>query len=529
MTRHTPPGDHARHGRASARRPSLTVNALSNWTSIIVHMAVGFLLTPVIIRSVGKTGYGIWTVIYSFVGYYGLLNLGVRSAIMRYVARDAARSDTEALNATIDTAAVFFIVTGALAAGLSFVLARPLASFFGIAPEYRRVFIVVVWVLGISTAVEFLSSVVAAILAAYEKYVAINIVNILSYLGRAILIVVALRTGGGVAELAYATLAMGVAIFVSKFLICKFQLRDIAFSFRRVRFATLKVLLGYGLATIVMNVVNMMRTRLDSIVIGRWVDIEAVAVYGVAAQIIQYFYSLVNTGIGVVTPRFARLDGTERHREMAQLFRRSLYIGGMLAFGGGMLATVFGRSFIAFWVGEEFAGAVPVLWVLLVSYTVGLAQSSGFGLMLARDKHRVFARIMVAEAVVNVGLSIVLAPRLGILGVALGTAIPMLIVKLFVQPFYVSRVARLSLRQYVAPLAAPAAIAIVMTAALVGGGALPVIDRLSLPAFLGAGAALGALYALLVYITTRTRSFAPDIARTVRSLRTAAPRAAGDT
>ncbi|MBD3242858.1 MAG: oligosaccharide flippase family protein [Chitinivibrionales bacterium] len=525
MSHNKPPEARA---RASVHRPSLTVNALSNWTSIAVHMAVGFLLTPVIIQSVGKTGYGIWTIVHSFVGYYGLLNLGVRSAIMRYVARDAARGDVKALNETVDTAAVVFLITGTVAALLSFILARPLTAFFDISDEYRRIFIVVVWVLGISTAVEFLSSVLAAILSAYEKYVAINIVNVLSYLGRAVLIVIALRSGGGVAELAYATLAMAAAILISKFIICRRGIPDIGLSLRRARWSTLKMLLGYGLATIVMNVVNMMRTRLDSVVIGRWVDIEAVAVYGVAAQIIQYFYSLVNTGVGVVTPRFARLDGTQRHQEMRRLFRRSLYVGGLLAFGGGMMAAVFGRAFIALWVGDGFQAAVPVLWVLLASYTLGLAQSSGYGLMLARDRHRVFARIMVIEAMANVALSIVLAPRLGILGVALGTAIPMLVVKLLVQPIYVCRVARVSLREYVAPLAVPAFVAAVMTGALMGSGVLPLLDRLSIPAFLGAGAVIGALYVVVVYLTTRTRSFAPDFGKTIRSLRPAAPGTAGD-
>ena len=61
--------------------PSLKVNALSNWVSLGVNVIIGFVLTPFIIRSLGKTGYGIWTLVCSFVGYYGLLNLGVGSAI----------------------------------------------------------------------------------------------------------------------------------------------------------------------------------------------------------------------------------------------------------------------------------------------------------------------------------------------------------------------------------------------------------------------------------------------------------------
>ncbi|HPS02833.1 MAG TPA: hypothetical protein PLA90_14940, partial [Candidatus Sumerlaeota bacterium] len=70
-------------------RKLLLINACSNWASLAVNVLVGFILTPFIIRHVGKGGYGILTLVWSVIGYYGLVNLGVRSAIMRYISRNA--------------------------------------------------------------------------------------------------------------------------------------------------------------------------------------------------------------------------------------------------------------------------------------------------------------------------------------------------------------------------------------------------------------------------------------------------------
>ncbi len=64
-------------------KPSLVINAVSNWVALGVNIIVGFLLIPYIIKRLGVAQYGIWTLIISIIGYYGLLDMGVTAAIMR--------------------------------------------------------------------------------------------------------------------------------------------------------------------------------------------------------------------------------------------------------------------------------------------------------------------------------------------------------------------------------------------------------------------------------------------------------------
>lgn len=115
-----------------SRRPSLKINAISNWTSLVVQVAIGFFLTPFVIRHLGQSGYGVWVLVGSFIGYYGLLNLGVGSAITRYIARFSAQNDTENLNETVNSALAMFCITGIVAVAISVVIARTLATFFKI-------------------------------------------------------------------------------------------------------------------------------------------------------------------------------------------------------------------------------------------------------------------------------------------------------------------------------------------------------------------------------------------------------------
>ncbi|MBW1727686.1 MAG: oligosaccharide flippase family protein [Deltaproteobacteria bacterium] len=432
-----------------SKRPSLKINAISNWTSLVVQVAVGFFLTPFVISYLGRSGYGIWTLVGSFIGYYGLLNLGIGSAITRYIARYAAQKDDKRLNETANTALAMFCVTGLLAILISFLVAAPLAHFFKVPSEKVNAFKHIVWALGIATGLSFPSGVFSAMITAREHFVAVNVVNITATLLRAVLTVAILLAGYGLAGIAYPTLAATVVSLIAVFFLVKSVMPEFRIRLAHARLATLKMLLVYGGYTTIISVADILRMKIDSIVIGKMIGLAEVGIYGVAALLVSYMLRLVVSGMGILTPRFAALDGAGHADELRDTFLRSLSISSFIACGAALMALLFGRAFILLWVGPGFEGAIPVLGILAVSYAVALSQTPGIGLLYAVNKHRYYAAVTMAEAIANLLLSILLARLYGIIGVALGTAIPMFVVKLLVQPIYVSRVAGIRFKDYV--------------------------------------------------------------------------------
>src|ERR1051326_7753383 len=90
-------------------------NIWSSWMGYAVTMVVGFLLAPFVVHRLGNTGYGIWTLILSLTGYTGLLDLGIRSSVGRFVARYIALNDARNVNRTINTAMAMLGGGGTLA------------------------------------------------------------------------------------------------------------------------------------------------------------------------------------------------------------------------------------------------------------------------------------------------------------------------------------------------------------------------------------------------------------------------------
>ncbi|SHO51460.1 oligosaccharide flippase family protein [Desulfopila aestuarii] len=430
------------------KRSSLKINAISNWASLFVQVLIGFFLTPYIISHLGKNGYGIWVLVSNFIGYYGLLNMGVGSAITRYMARSIAMNDNYGLNSVANTAITMFSTTGLIAIILSIIFSTPLTTFFQIDPSQSSNFQNIIILLGIATGLSFPSGVFSAMITAKECYLTVNIVNIFISILRAVLTILILESGLGLSGIAYPSLIATIISLLAFSIISKKVVPEFVLMKQFIRSKTLKMLLLYGGYSTIISISDLIRLQIDSLVIGKFIGTDQVGIYAIAALIVQYFLKIIVSGMGVLKPRFAALEGSNELSELQETFLKSLSVSSFISCGAGMLLLIFGDFFINFWVGPEFEGAIPVLYILTIAYIFALAQTPGIALMFALNKHRYYAFVTTIEALVNVCLSIYLASTLGIIGVALGTAIPMMIVKIFIQPFYTSRIAAISAFQY---------------------------------------------------------------------------------
>jgi O-antigen/teichoic acid export membrane protein len=265
---------------------------------------------------------------------------------------------------------------------------------------------------------------------------------------RAALTVFFINMGWGLLGVGMAPLIATSFAIVSSFFLFKYYASDVLLRSAYANKKTLKMLLIYGGTTTVIIVADLLRTNIDSIVIGKFVGLEAVGLYGIAIVILRYINQLIRSAMSVLSPRFAYLDGAGKNNELRKLFLQSISISSLLSFGAGAMAILLGGHIILLWVGDDFRGALPVIIILAIGSSFALAQNPAIGLMYALNKHKFYAIVTIIEALANLTLSLILVSRYGIIGVALGTFFSMIIVKVIVMPLYVTKVANVSLYDY---------------------------------------------------------------------------------
>ncbi len=451
--------------------PSLVVNAASNWAALAVNMAVGFFLTPFIIQQIGKSDYGIWTLVASIVGYYGVLALGVAGAITPYTARYIGQKDWQALNKFVNTALTFFTSIGLIALTASVLLPGPLASFFNISADRFASFKYTLWLVGLASAVGFPGKVFQAVVRGHENYLAVNCVVITAAALRAGMTVWLLLRGTGLFGAALAVAVADTFSLIAGVILCRTLAEHVKVKFLSVSRQMLRVLLVYGGTAFVIVISDMLRFQVDSSVIGKFAGLEAVAVYAIAAVLMRYFNHGVRSALQVLKARFAVLYGSGQEAQLRQTLLRAMTISSLFAFGGATMLIIFGRPLIHLWVGPKFTEAAPALYVLVGALAFEMAQNPGINVLYALDRIRLLAGVLMIEAILNLALSLLLVRPLGIVGVALGTAIPCVVLKLSVLPYLVTRAASVPVWRYYLRILLPALIAgvIVASVALMGG------------------------------------------------------------
>ncbi len=109
-------------------------------------MVVSFLLFPFIVAHVGKEVYGVYLIVTSVTGYFGLLDFGVMSALTKYVSEYHGKGDNDTINKIINASFTFYVIIGVIISALLFICAAYFTRFFKVDPAsvdiIRRLFIV---------------------------------------------------------------------------------------------------------------------------------------------------------------------------------------------------------------------------------------------------------------------------------------------------------------------------------------------------------------------------------------------------
>ena len=434
---------------APARRPSLLGNTLSSWGSVVVTVAFNLVLTPFILAELGEARLGIWRLLLSVVGYYGVIDVALFAGIIRFTSRYAARRDASRLNETLSTAMALLLGLSLVIALSCWLLAEPLADFFEVGAQ-REEFVRVVLLLGATTALRLPGQLLATVPLAHERLGIVYGIRSLSEAALGSASIWILVRGGGLPDLAVAQLFRAAVVLVVFAGVARIAFPSVSISPRHWSRATASELLRFGSISFLTKVGDLLRFQIDLAVVGRLVGLTATGTYSIAAQVFRVLWTVVISGSNPLQPRLAGLAGTLERPAFAASFLAYSNAVAVLAAGVASVIFLCAEDFLRLWVPEaDVAGAALILRILVLGVLPDLMSTLTVKGLMALNCHRPYAIQTLLEGVANVALSIALAQRYGAPGVALGTAISVGVTRFCIQPFYASRLLGLDRSAYV--------------------------------------------------------------------------------
>jgi len=444
----------------SARRAGIARSIVYNWASLIVGALIAIVLTPIMIRGLGQYYYGLWVLVMSISDQYGLLDLGMTTALSRFAGYFRGSTDRSGLDESFSITFLLTLSMSALICALSAAGGGLLSTFFKISGPDRATFVHLVFLLGLTTAVAFPERMLAAYLRGIQRFDLFNVAATGATAMRALLFFIALRLGSGVITIALITLGMQMLSFGVHYEMVRSADPGLRISFTNLRRNRVREMFGFSIYAFIASVGTRLITRLDSVVIGRILTVALIAPFNVASRLTDYFVGVFSGVHGPVLSAMSELDGASKPEELRILFLRSSRYTFLLSFFMGSVLIVDGRALLQLWLassGLDLDLTYKVLVILTLCYTANQAQLPSWSVIYARARHQILAGLILCEGLVNLGLSIYWGHRYGLVGIAMGTTVPALVHHLLITPYYALRVIEMPVGRYLKGLVRPMA------------------------------------------------------------------------
>ncbi len=429
-------------------KSQLVKNVGSSWFALGVNVLVGIFLSPYIIHHLGDDAFGLWVIIFSVTGYYGLFDLGIRSSIVRYVAKYFATGEHDELNRLVNTAMFSYSGIGLVAMAITLVAAYNVNSIFRISPEFVVTARWLLLMVGAAVSLGFPLGVFGGILEGLQRFYLLNFTSISATLLRAALIVLALRHGYGLLTVALITVGMPLlSALVNAAAV--FRILPLRLGVHHVSRSSLRRIASYSGTTFLIIVAGRLRFKTDALVIGTFVSAAAVTYFTIGSRLVDYASETVSSLAQIFVPMSSQSQAKGDLDGLRKIFVVGNRACAFIIFPITAVLTMLGKSIIEIWVGPKYvATSYPVLLILLYPTTLMLAQSASGRTLWGMAKHRTWAWVVLVEGASNLILSVILVRPYGILGDAIGTAVPLACSMIFFLPQHLCRLLGIKLRTY---------------------------------------------------------------------------------
>lgn len=407
----------------------LKVGVILSYISTILNFVVSVTYTPVMIRLLGQSEYGLYTLVASFVSYLSLFSLGFTGAYLRYYSRYKSKNDEEGEAKLNGIFLIIFIIMGIIALVSGLILSQFASEIFGSklsATELSKSKILMeILVLNIS--LTFPSTIFDSIIGAHEKFIFQRSITILGVIFNPIICLPLLLMGYGSISMVVVTTCITIFKLLLN-IIYSFKKIKVRFIFKNLDFKIVKDIATFSFFIFLNMIIDQVNWSLDKFVLGRVDGTNSVGIYGVGATINTVFISLSSVISSVFCPRVNRIVASnkpekEKDNELTELLikvGRLQYIVVLFITLGFIFA---GQSFVIWWVGAEYSESYYVALLLIAPLAIYLPHSLGIEIRRAKNKHQKASIIMLITAIVNCVISIPLSIKFGAIGAALGTLI----------------------------------------------------------------------------------------------------------
>ena len=398
----------------------LKAGAALNYVVILLNTAVGLLYTPYMLRMMGQSEYGLYSLVASVIAYLTVLDLGLGNAVIRYTAKFRAEGKTKEQYEMFGMFLALYSIISVVALIGGMGLYLNVDRMFGgtmteIELSHARIMMLI---LVFNLVVTFPMSIFGSIMSAYERFVFPKVINIIRIILNTVVMIVLLEMGYKAIAMVIIQTLFNVATLVINYLYCKYRLQ-IKIQFAKIQWGFLREVAIYSFWIFLNVIMDRVYWSTGQFMLGIVAGTAAIAVFAVAIQLHTMYMQFSTAISSVFLPKVTGMVTLRNNEaEISDLFiktgRIQNIIMSMILFG----FITFGRAFIALWAGPEYNDAYIIACLFFISLYIPLIQNLGITILQARNQMKFRSLLYIGIAAVALVLQYYFAKMWGGIGCA---------------------------------------------------------------------------------------------------------------
>lgn len=416
----------------------LRAGAILSYVNLGIGNIIPFIYTPIMLRILGQSEYGLYGMAASVVAYLSLLNFGIGSTVVRYITKCRAEENIKEEKNIIGLFSFIYILIAVLILVVGSIVSLNPQWYYGntLDPQQLEKIKILLCLMTFNTAISFPISIFSSIIISHERYIYKKLIDMLSTIISPMLNLVVLFLGFSSVGMTVASTIIQIITLFANVFYCQKVLKIMP-CYKNMPFKILKEVFTFSIFIFLGELVNMLYWTTDKVILGAMVGTVAVAIYNIGATFNNIMQQLSLGISSVLTPKITTMvvkgESTEKLTELFIRIGRVQYI--IIAFVVSAF-IVFGQQFIILWAGEGYSDAFYVALLTMIPVAVPLIQNVGLSIIIAQNKHRFRSIVYAFIAILNIVTTILLIPYFGIIGASLATSIAYFIGPIAIMNWY---------------------------------------------------------------------------------------------
>jgi O-antigen/teichoic acid export membrane protein len=412
-------------------------NIAWSWLGVAALLVATAVFTPILIRRLGATQFGIWALAVSLVEYFWMIDLGFRPATVKLSAEFRALDQSENLSRLVNTALVYSFLASVLVLGLAWPNAHRLGVLFHIQNDS---FAFLVRVVGLSWAGGLISNIFGAALEGAQRFDLSNRASIVSTVLRGGLSVAFVLNGYGLRQMGIALLfAQGIGYGMTYFYFRRTH-PDLRLSPFLVSWSMTRRIIGYTRQILPGILGQRLSQGAIPSVIAMFQPVQFVTYYTQSQRMMEYAADAISRVGFVTAPRASDWHARGDSRQIVTLTlaanRYCLTLWGVWA----SYLLVYGANLCRVWINPDFGNHVaPLLPLFLCGYTLWMGQFVSAAVLMGIGRYTGFGATLLIEALASVAVAALLLPRFGVAGAVAGLSACMIVSRFAILSYLFSK------------------------------------------------------------------------------------------